>query len=150
MRSQLVSLWSSSSNLNMKSLSVKVLWVTVGHVWGRYGMFIRLRCRWWCWWWWWWYCCIGCITAGGVMCSCDIWSTLIFPFTTLPNISTVMAQQFITTTLGPLLFADGLTIPPYYTTGDSHADTALMSWEQCQCSVCPLARRYKQRSVSAW
>ena len=38
-----------------------------------------------------------------VMCACDIWDTLIFPFTTLPNISTVMAQQFITTTLSTIL-----------------------------------------------
>ena len=98
------------------------LWETItrGGVWRRYAMLIRLGCRWRCWWWWWWYCCIGCITAGGVMCSCDIWSTLIFPFTTLPNISTVMAQQFITTTLGPLLFADGLTKPPHHTTSPHH------------------------------
>ena len=34
-----------------------------------------------------------------VMCARDILSTLIFPFTTLPNISTVMAGPFITTTL---------------------------------------------------
>ena len=42
------------------------------------------------------------VVVAGVMCSCDIWSTLIFPFTTLPNISTVMAHTFITTTLPPL------------------------------------------------
>ena len=95
----------SYENLNLfiyKDCQVIVrLWETItrGGVWRRYAMLIRLGCRWRCWWWWWWYCCIGCITAGGVMCSCDIWSTLIFPFTTLPNISTVMAQQFITTTV---------------------------------------------------
>ena len=40
--------------------------------------------------------CIG--TQSLVMCAGDIWAALIFPFTTLPNISTVMAGPFITTT----------------------------------------------------
>lgn len=48
-----------------------------------------------------------------VMCARDILSTLIFPFTTLPNISTVMAGPFITTTLARRSLAERHTLATF-------------------------------------